>query len=252
MAILLEAVCCSALDCEEAEAGGADRIELCAAIELGGLTPSLGLLQEARARTRLPIACMIRPRAGAFCYGEADFAAMRRDVATARAHGAAAVVFGVLTARGTIDVARMRQLVDDAGPLDSVCHRAFDVTPDAPDALDALVDCGVRRVLTSGQSTSALEGAARIAVLVGRASGRIAILAGGGIRAASVEAVVRATGVREVHGGPFRACEDGSGRANPALSFGPAGGGYQVADREALRAIRDRLDALASGEVSLC
>jgi copper homeostasis protein len=244
MGTLLEAVCCSALDCEEAEAAGADRIELCSAIELGGLTPSRGLLAEARARARLPIVCMIRPRAGAFCYGEADFATMRRDVEMARAEGASGVVFGILTAEGAIDPERMRQLVEDAGPLESVCHRAFDVTADARHALDALVGCGIRRVLTSGQARSALEGAELMAALVTRAAGRIDVLAGGGIREATVMEVVRATGVRQVHAGPFRPLEDHSGRANPAVSFGPAGGGFSVVDRAALRAIRARLDGL--------
>ena len=162
MRILLEAVCCSVLDCEEAEAGGADRIELCSAIELGGLTPSLGTLQEARARTRLPIVCMIRPRAGAFAYGALDFAAMRRDVALARAHGASGVVFGVLTGAGEIDVQRTRALVADAAPLEAACHRAFDVTPDREAALDALADCGIRRVLTSGGARSASKGPRRL------------------------------------------------------------------------------------------
>ena len=244
MRILLEAVCCSALDCEEADAAGADRIELCSAIELGGLTPSLGLVAEARRRTRLPIVCMIRPRAGAFCYGEADFAAMRRDVAMARAQGASGVVFGVLTADGAIDGARMRQLVEDAGPLEAVCHRAFDVSADAVRALEALVACGIRRVLTSGQARSAQEGSARITELVEQAAGRVAVLAGGGIRSSTVAEVVLATGVREVHAGPFRPLDDDSGRANPALSFGPRGGGYGVADRQALRAIREQLDGL--------
>jgi len=245
MSILLEAVCCSALDCEEAEAGGADRVELCAAIEVGGLTPSLGLLQEARARTRLPIMCMIRPRAGAFCYDDAEFATMRRDVALARAHGANGVVFGVLSSDGAIDVGRMRQLVEDGGPLETVCHRAFDVTPDAFAALEALAECGIRRVLTSGQARAALEGAALVAALVRQGADRVEILAGGGIRAGNVVAVVRATGVTQVHGGLFVLRDDLSGRANPGLAFGPAGGAFSMVDRQGLRDMRERLDAIA-------
>ena len=168
---------------------------------------------------------------------------MRRDVALARAHGASGVVFGVLTGAGEIDVQRTRSLVADAAPLEAACHRAFDVSPIVRRRSTPSADCGIRRVLTSGGARSASEGAEAIASLVRRSAGRVRILAGGSIRAANVAEVVRGTGVPRCTGARSVRRDDESGRANPSVSFGLAGGAYQVADREALRAIRLELDA---------
>lgn len=239
--VLIEAVCCSADDCVEAEAGGANRIELCGAMMVGGLTPSLGTLQEARARTRLPMVCMIRPRAGGFCYTAGEFAAMLRDAELALANGAGGIVFGVLREDGTIDEPRCRELVAVAQGRgrQTVFHRAFDVVPDQLAALDALIALGITRVLTSGGEPTALDGAARIAGLVRHAAGRIEILPGGGIRDTNVAQLLRATGVRQIHLGPFRLVSDTSGQANPRISFSsqqiPPEGTFQLADRDALR-----------------
>lgn len=250
--VILEAVCSSADDCAEAEAGGADRIELCGAMIVGGLTPSLGTLIEARCRTRLPIVCMIRPRAGGFCYTAGEFAVMRRDAELALAHGADGIVFGILDERGAVDVPRCAELVAIAAAAaaparETVFHRAFDVTPDPRAALDALIRLGVTRVLTSGAAPSAADGAPLLAELVARAAGRIAILPGGGVRDHNVAALVSATGVRQVHLGPFRAVADSSGAANPRISFSsgqiPPEGAYALTDRDALRRARTALDA---------
>jgi copper homeostasis protein len=266
--LLVEAVCCSADDCVEAEAGGADRIELCGELVVGGLTPSLGTLIEARASTRLPIVQMIRPRAGGFCYTPREFATMRRDAALALAHGADGIVFGVLRENGEIDVERCREMVAIAResgrpagpgppsqtqapqqprqaqppPPQTVFHRAFDVVPEPFAALETLIALGVTRILTSGRQPTAVAGAALIRELAGRAGGRIEILPGGGIREATVADVLRATGIRAVHLAPFRPQPDTSGQANPALSFSglqiPAEGTYPLSDREALRRVR--------------
>jgi copper homeostasis protein len=249
--IVLEAVCCSADDCVEAEAGGANRIELCGAMMVGGLTPTLGTLEEARARTRLPMVCMIRPRAGGFCYTEAEFAAMRRDARWLLSHGADGIVFGVLQQDGTVDAVRCRELVQLAAAAGraAVFHRAFDVAPDQLRALDTLIDAGVTRILTSGGEPTALAGAGRIAALIARAAGRIEILPGGGVRADNVGELLRATRARQVHLGPFRLVSDGSGRANPRISFSsqqiPPEGAFQLADRDALRRVRTALDGSA-------
>jgi len=246
--VLLEAVCCSADDCVEAEAGGADRVELCAELVLGGLTPSLGTLVEARASTRLPIVQMIRPRAGGFCYSAREFSTMRRDVELALAHGANGVVFGILRATGEVDEERCAELVALAraaagsGQVQTVFHRAFDVVPDPFVGLETLISLGVTRVLTSGRQPTALAGAPLIRQLVERARGRIEILPGGGVREANVAEVVRAAGVRHVHLAPFTSRPDTSGHANPALSFSgqqiPAEGTYPLSDRDALRRVR--------------
>jgi copper homeostasis protein len=245
MPIVLEAVCAAAKDVMEAEAGGADRIELCSAMPSGGLTPSLGTFLEARARTRLPIVCMCRPRAGAFEYDETELATLVRDAELFAAHGAAGVVAGVLTAQCAVDEASMRRIVGAVAPCPVVFHRAFDLAADPLRALDVLVAAGVRRVLTSGRERSAMEGVELINALVERAGGAIEILPGGGIRAGNVRELVRKTGVQAVHCGPFVPRVDASARANPRLSFadpGLAPEQYMVTDRAALAATRAALD----------
>lgn len=277
--VLLEAVCSSADDCAEAEAGGADRIELCSAMMVGGLTPSLGTLVEARLRTRLPIVCMIRPRAGGFHYTPGEFAAMRRDAEFALAHGADGIVFGILDGQGAVDLPRCRELVALAASVSSpagagstadaqahpaaaaadasrrarpgaarqtVFHRAFDVAADPRVALDALISLGITRLLTSGAEPTAAAGAPLITELIARAAGRIEILPGGGLRDHNVADLIRATGARQVHLGPFRAVGDHSGAANSRITFSsqqiPPEGAYPLTDRAALRRARAALD----------
>jgi copper homeostasis protein len=244
MSILIEAACASVADCVAAEEAGAGRIELCSALVVGGLTPSLGLFTAARAQTSLPIVCMVRPRAGAFCYDASERDAMRRDVEAFRDAGADGVVFGALTPEGTVDVDASADLVSRAGPLTTVFHRAFDVVPDVDSALEALVTVRVTRVLTSGQAAASLEGADVIRRLIARAAGRIEILPGGGIRAASVARLVEETGAQALHLGPQTWRVDASGAANPRLSFGSPGGSpdqYPALDAAAIRAVREAL-----------
>lgn len=240
--LLIECVACSADDCVEAEAGGADRIELCSALMLGGLTPSLGTLLEARAATALPIVSMVRPRAGGFCYTDREFATMLRDAEVAIEAGVQGLVFGVLTEDGQVDEPRCRELVTRAAGRDTVFHRAFDVVPDPIHALETLVKLGVTRILTSGRERQAVAGASVIRDLARQAAGRIDILPGGGIREHTVAAVLERTGLRQVHLGPFTVRPDTSGRANPELNFSshtiPPEGEYPLVDREALRRLR--------------
>lgn len=245
--LLVEAACCSGDDCVEAEAGGADRIELCAAMVLGGLTPSLGTMREARASTRLPIVCMLRPRAGGFAYSSRELEAMRHDAAAALSHGLDGIVFGVLRPSGEIDVDRCADLVRmaRAAGRETVFHRAFDVVPDPFQALETLIGLGVTRILTSGRQATALAGAGLIRELVARAAGRIQILPGGSIRDTTVAELLRATGVRAVHLAPYASRPDTSGQANPALTAGfggaqvPAEGTFPIVDAGALRRVRE-------------
>jgi copper homeostasis protein len=239
--ILVEAVCCSVNDCVEATTAGADRIELCAALSMGGLTPSLGTFLEARAGTDVPIVCMLRPRAGGFCYTERELATMRRDADLFRSHGADGIVFGVLTPAKAIDVARCRELIEVAGPLETTFHRAFDVVPDPWSALETLAELGVTRILTSGGERTALEGASLIRRLIERAGNRIGILPGGGIRAHNVMPLLRTTGAQSIHLAPVVAGTDtwtASGTSSFRAGAAPAEGGYSVLDTKALRAIR--------------
>ncbi len=182
-----------------AEAGGADRVELCGNLPEGGTTPSAGLTASCCERLRIPVHVLIRPRGGDFVYSDIELDVMRRDIAVAHQHGAAGVVIGVLDAAGAIDIPRIRSLVAAARPLAVTFHRAFDFTADRDQALDDLIALGVDRLLTSGQAQRALEGTAVLARLGRRAAGRIAIAAGGGLSEENILAVIERTGVTHVH-----------------------------------------------------
>jgi copper homeostasis protein len=187
-----------------AEAAGADRLELCGPGE-GGLTPSLELLTAVRRTVALPIHAMLRPRAGDFTYTADEFAAMREAIPRLREAGADGLVFGILRPDGRLDVERMRELAGLASGLRLVCHRAFDATPDADEALEQLATLGVHEVLTSGHAPTALDGAATLGHLRARAAGRVEILAGGGVRPHNVRALITQTGVHRVHSRAFDA-----------------------------------------------
>ena len=182
-----------------AGAAGADRIELCADAPGGGTTPSLGAVEEARARLGVPVAAMLRARPGPFVFDAAEHAAMRRDAAHLARAGADGLVFGALRPDGTVDEGALRAVVALAGGRPVAFHRAFDAARDPFEALDALVRCGVARVLTSGGPGGAAENQPALAALVRRAAGALVVMPGGGVRAGNVRALVAATGAREVH-----------------------------------------------------
>ena len=138
--ILLEICCGSTEDAVEAEGGGADRVELCSALFLGGLTPSIGSLIEAKQRLRIPVMAMDRPRPAGFCYSPPEFAVMERDADLLLEYGADGIVFGILNADGTVDTRRSRMIRKRIGSRQAVFHRAFDVTPDPFRALEELID----------------------------------------------------------------------------------------------------------------
>jgi copper homeostasis protein len=196
---LVEIVVDSVAGARAAAEGGADRLELCIGLAEGGLTPSLGLLQEVKAAVALPVMAMVRPRGGDFLYDADEFAILQRDAEALLAAGADGLVSGMLAADGTLDRSRMARLRAIAGARPTTCHRAFDVTRDPRRTLEELIDLGIQRVLTSGQRSSALLGEALIAQLVEQAAGRITILAGGGLRAQNITAFLARTGVCEVH-----------------------------------------------------
>jgi copper homeostasis protein len=198
--VLLEACITTLDDARAAHLGGADRIELCAALELDGLTPSLGALLEIQSAVPLPVAFMLRPRAGGFVYTDAEMLVMGRDADLAVAHGASALVFGCLKADGTVDVPRARALIGRAGKMPVVFHRAFDRAPDLFAALETLIDLGVTRVLTSGGHRTAAAGADVIRQLIARAAGRIEVLPGGGITPENAAGLIARTGATQLHG----------------------------------------------------
>ncbi|HEY5206937.1 MAG TPA: copper homeostasis protein CutC, partial [Roseiarcus sp.] len=169
---------------------GAQRVELCADLLEGGITPSLGMIRQARKVSGIDLNVMIRPRGGDFLFNDDEFAAMRADIETAKAEGADGVVIGLLTAAGEIEAVRTRELVALARPLSVTFHRAFDVAAEPFGALETLIELGVDRVLTSGQEPTVLEGLPLIVELMKRAGDRIVIMPGGGITARNVERIV--------------------------------------------------------------
>lgn len=188
-----------------AQAAGADRVELCASLLEGGITPSIGTVRLAMELATVPFHVIVRPRGGDFLYSEAEFRSMLADVETLREIGVAGLVVGCLSEDGTIDESRMTALVDAAGPLAVTCHRAFDMTRDPFEALEALVRCRVGRVLTSGQRDTAVEGVDLLAALVDKAAGRIIILGCGALDPGNIRQVRERTGLTELH---FAALKD--------------------------------------------
>jgi copper homeostasis protein len=220
MPIQLEICAASAEDCVLAAEGGADRVELNSALMLGGLTPSMGSVREARAATPIPVIAMIRPRAGGFCYSASDFSVMQRDAELMLAEGVAGIAFGILAPDGAIDMERCRELIKLTAGRDVVFHRAFDVTPDPMLAIEQLIDLGVTRIMTSGQEASAYNGARNIASYIQRAAGRIGILPAGGINRFTVADVVSRTGCTQVHASLSVIRKDSSVGARPQVFFG--------------------------------
>jgi copper homeostasis protein len=191
--------CVDSLDTARASArGGADRVELCARLDLGGTTPDPGLVARCSA-LGLPVQVMIRPHGRGFVYDHGEVEAMAASIRAAAGAGAAGVVFGALRFDGTIDAGAMQRLLEAAHPLPVTCHKAIDATRDPLEALEALLALGVHRVLTSGGAPTAAAGAATIARMVARAGDALTVMAGGAVRADGVADLVRRTGVREVH-----------------------------------------------------
>jgi copper homeostasis protein len=209
MKTFLFELCVESLDAAlAAERGGADRIELCARLDLSGITPGEQLIQATLQTLSIPVHVLIRPRGGNFVYSAEEFDQMRQQLQWVKEAGAAAVALGVLMPDGRIDVARSRELVEQARPMTVTFHRAFDETPDMGVALEAIIKIGADCLLTSGGAPNVLAGAKQIAQLVRQAGDRIQIMAGGGLKLASLAEVLERTGVRCVHGSLTRRAEE--------------------------------------------
>jgi len=182
-----------------AQNAGADRVELCASLIEGGLTPSLGTIRAALAVATIPFHVIIRPRGGDFLYSELEFESMLADIRALKGMGVAGVVFGCLTADGRIDEPRMKALAEAAHPMAVTCHRAFDMTRDYREAVEALIRSGVDRVLTSGQRDTAIEGLAILKQTVAAADGRLTIMACGALDAGNIGPVLTGSGADELH-----------------------------------------------------
>lgn len=182
-----------------AQSAGAQRIELCSALDVGGLTPSLGLIRAAVQLLDIPVHVLIRPREGDFCYTDAELSIMVEDIQACMQAGAAGVVVGALTPDGQLDLPKMKVMKAAAGHMAITCHRAFDFTTNPDLALEQLIDMGFVRVLSSGQADSAFEGRFLLKKWVDQAAGRIAVMPGGGLNAGNIHEVIAFTGAKDVH-----------------------------------------------------
>jgi copper homeostasis protein len=197
--ILIEACVESWSAALAAEAGGAERVELCSSLDVGGVTPPEPLIAECVARLSLPVFVLVRPRAGSFVLDGEERRRVLWQVRRAADLGAAGIVAGALTEGRAVDSGAVAGIIAAADPLPVTFHRAFDEVPDQSAALETLIALGVSRVLTSGGAPTAIEGAGAIAALVRASGGRIGILPGGRVRATNARALVERTGVRELH-----------------------------------------------------
>jgi len=242
---LIEACVDSVESAIQAQAGGAVRVELCAALSEGGTTPSLGTIALARERLSIGLFVLVRARGGDFRYTTEEYETMARDVTAARELGADGVVVGALTETGQVDRDGVRRLIDAAHPLPVTFHRAFDASRDLDQALDVLQELGVRRVLTSGGERTAEAGIGTLKRLVSRAGDRITILAGGGIDETNAARIVKETGVREIHLRGTRPRASSMTYRNPRLVLGKPvvadDDTRLVTDSARIRAVRDLL-----------
>jgi len=194
----LEVCVDSAAGLDVAARAGVDRIELCSALSLAGLTPSGGLMALAATKA-IPCFVLIRPRAGDFCYDARDLDVMRREIDIVRSMRLAGIVIGASRADGSLADEALRVLLEHAAGLPAVLHRAFDLVPDFHAALETAIELGFIRVLTSGGAPDAVSGSAVIRRLIAQAAGRIEVMAGAGLTPDNVIAFVRSTGVPSVH-----------------------------------------------------
>jgi copper homeostasis protein len=198
--VLVEACVASVADSIAAAEGGARRLELNRALDRDGLTPPPALLDDVLAATTLPVIVMVRPHDRGFVYTEEEVAGMLDSTRELVERGAAGVAVGPLTAAGRVNRTQLRALLAAADGAEVVFHRAFDIVASMFESLELLIDCGVMRVLTSGQAPTALEGIDAIRRLHARAAGRIEILPGAGVGPANAAAIVEQTGCHQLHG----------------------------------------------------
>jgi copper homeostasis protein len=196
--MLLEICAATIQSAINAETAGAQRIELCAELAVGGITPSFGTIQEVLKQVSIPVFVLIRPRSGNFTYSKSDFEIIKADMLQCKKMGCAGIVSGVLNDDNSIDVIRTKELVELSKPLPFTFHRAFDWVPNPTEALENLIEIGVQRVLTSGQSASAEQGITMLTQLHQQAYNRIVILPGGGINEANVS-LFKDAGFTEIH-----------------------------------------------------
>lgn len=229
-----------------AKNGGADRLEFCGELLIGGVTPSVHLVRQVQEAMDLPLRCMVRPRFGDFLYTDSEFEIMKKNVEEFRLLGVSGVVLGILTPDGRLDKPRMAALIDLAGSMDIVLHRAFDMTINPMEALEDARALGVDTILTSGQAPTAYQGRALIAELI-RHSGGIEILPGAGVSLETLPALRAETGATSFHLSGKKKRESKMKYRNPKVSMGlPGMSEYQrwVTDQATVARVRQLIDRM--------
>jgi copper homeostasis protein len=235
--ILLEVCVDDVAGLKAAVEGGADRIELCSALALGGLTPSAGLMSVA-ARSPVPCYVMIRPRAGDFTYTAREIDMMTNDIFFAASTGLAGVVFGANHADGRLDAEALKALSNAVGSMPRTLHRSFDLVPDLNEAIDLAVECGFERILTSGRKKTAPEGLDDLAEAIRIADRRISIMPGSGINIGTIDEILAKLNVREIHS----SCSVDADVADPqVVTLGFSAGAIKRTDADAVRKLKNRL-----------
>ncbi|AWX14781.1 copper homeostasis protein CutC [Mergibacter septicus] len=178
---------------------GADRLELCGSLDVGGITPAYSLIKYVVKNLSVESYVMIRPRSGDFLFNRLEVQMMLEDIQIAKQLGANGVVIGALTSNAEIDLTVCRHLIQAANGMGITFHRAFDLCADPKQALEDLINLGCHRVLTSGQAINAFKGRKMLTELVKQAQGRISIMAGAGVNAENAVEIITTTGVNELH-----------------------------------------------------
>ena len=250
MPCVLEVCVDSVESAASAARGGATRLELCANLVIGGTSPDEDLVRMVRERVAIPVRVLLRPRFGDFLYSDDEFELLRRQVRRFAALGADGVVIGVLRPDGTLDEARMAELIALAGGCGVTLHRAFDVCRDPFEALEAAGRLGVDTILTSGQQAACAQGAGLLRELVGRSGGRPQILVGAGVSADVIRTLQPATGANAFHLSAKRTEESRMAFRREGVPMGlPGISEFEVwrCDEDAVRRARQALDALCGG-----
>jgi len=226
-----------------AQSGGADRVEFCQQLEVGGVTPSAGQILQARAQLSIGMHILIRPRGGDFLYSALEFEEMKADIRFCREAGCDGVVIGLLQADGQIDRDRTAELVALAGPMQVTFHRAFDVCRDPYEALESIISTGCVRLLTSGMRNTAMEGAQLIHTLVKQAGERIDIMPGSGINEHNLATLAAITGARSFHASAKTTRPSGMQYVNADVSG--MGGDVWESSNEKIRLMADVLKKIS-------
>ncbi len=241
-------VCVDSVESAVAAAkGGADRLELCANLIIGGTSPSPYLFQEIRKHTDIPIHVLLRPRFGDFCYTDAEFSILKEEVSHFRNLGAEGAVIGILTPEGSLDTKRLGELAKLGEGMSLTLHRAFDVCNDPFLAMEQAIALGFSTILTSGQKNSALEGAELLKELEEKSQGRILIQAGSGVNAQVIQKLYPITKARAYHMSGKVTLDSAMSYRKEGVSMGIGSvSEYEIwrTDEEAIRKAREVLEGL--------